>query len=91
MFTRSGRGKIEVRITNLFSDYNGEKSISVSATTSTTAAEVVRLILEKCKRKEEPYCYQLWMICYDKSSKYIYDKSSKYIYDMQLVQPFGIS
>ena len=85
MFTRSGRGKVEVRITNLFSDYNGEKSISVPATTSTTAAEVVRLVLEKCKRKEEPYCYQLWMICYDKSSKYIYDIM------LQLVQPFGIS
>ena len=66
MFTRAGRGKIDVRITNVFL---GEDLISVPATTSTTAAEVIRLVLEKCKRKEEPFCYQLRMMCYDKSSK----------------------
>lgn len=70
MFTRAGRGKVDVRITNLFSNPNGGDSVSVPATASTTAAEVVRLVLEKCKRKaEDPFCYQLLMICHDKSSE----------------------
>ena len=56
-------------VTNVFSNYNGDDSISVPAVASTTAAEVVRLVLEKCKRKEEAFCYQLRMMCYDKSSK----------------------
>jgi len=68
MFTRAGRGKIDVRITNLFSNSNREDSIAVPVTTGTTAAEVVQLVLEKCKRKEEPFCYQLWLMCHDKSS-----------------------
>ena len=68
MFTRAGRGKIDVHVTNVFSNYTDD-SISVPATASTTAAEIVRLVLEKCKRRDEPFCYQLQMMCYDKSSK----------------------
>ena len=48
---------IDERITNIFSNYNGDDSISVPAMASTTRAEAVRLVLEKCKRKEEPFCY----------------------------------
>ena len=56
-----------MRIADIFESYHGDDWISVPATTSITAAEVVRLVLEKCKREEEPFCYQLCMLCYDKS------------------------
>ncbi|XP_065912781.1 putative leucine-rich repeat-containing protein DDB_G0290503 isoform X2 [Dysidea avara] len=72
MFTRAGRGRVEVHVRNTFSDVQ-ERVASVPATTSTTAAEVVQLVLEKCRRKEEPFCYQLSIISNDMSNRILAD------------------